>query len=90
MYVGSFIFHPKKNSLEEKYEGRKLPGRPRHMWEDNIDMDCNCNCNLFAIHTSKIGYKPVDIDTVTYILFSIIYIVNNFGYNKSIIIKCLN
>jgi hypothetical protein len=35
-----------------------------------------CNCNLFAIHTSKIGYKPVDIDTVTYILFSIIYIVD--------------
>jgi hypothetical protein len=38
--------------------------------------NCNCNCNLFVIHTSKIGYKPVDIDTVTYILFSIIYIID--------------
>jgi hypothetical protein len=27
-----------------------------------------CNCNLFAIHTSEIGYNPVDMDIVIYIL----------------------
>jgi hypothetical protein len=29
---------------------------------------CNCNCNLFAIRTSEIGYNPVDMDIVIYIL----------------------
>ena len=28
--------------------------------------NCNCNCNLFAVHTSKIGYNPVDIDIVVH------------------------
>jgi hypothetical protein len=27
-----------------------------------------CNCNLFAFHKSSLGYNPVDIDIVTYIL----------------------
>ena len=26
--------------------------------------NCNCNCNLFAVHKSKLGYSPVDIDFV--------------------------
>jgi hypothetical protein len=24
----------------------------------------SCNCNLFGVHRSKLGYNPVDIDTV--------------------------
>jgi len=36
---------------------------------------CNCNCNLFAFHKSKLGYNPVDIDIVTYILSNILHIV---------------
>ena len=39
VYVGSFILHLNKNSSEGKYEGRRLHGRPRHRWEDNIEMD---------------------------------------------------
>ena len=35
---------------------------------------CNCNCNLFAVHKSKLGYSPVDIDIVTYMPSNIIYI----------------
>jgi len=31
-------------------------------------IDCNCNCNLFAFYKSRLGYNPVDIDIVTYIL----------------------
>jgi len=27
-------------------------------------------CNLFAFHKSKLGYNPMDIDIVTYILYS--------------------
>ena len=33
----------------------------------------NCNCNLFAVHKSKLGYSPVDIDFVTYMPSNIIY-----------------
>ena len=33
----------------------------------------NCNCNLFAVHKSKLGYSPVDIDFVTYMPPNIIY-----------------
>ena len=32
-----------------------------------------CNCNLFAVHKSKLGYSPVDIDFVTYMPCNIIY-----------------
>jgi hypothetical protein len=39
MCVGSFIFCPNKKSLEGKYKGRRLHGRPRHRWDDNIEMD---------------------------------------------------
>jgi hypothetical protein len=37
-----------------------------------------CNCNLFAVHKSKLGYNPVDIDivTYTYMLSNIVYIVS--------------
>ena len=35
--------------------------------------NCNCNCNLFAVHKSKLGYSPVDIDFVTYMPSNIIY-----------------
>ena len=40
----------------------------------NIAINCNCNCNLFAVHKSKLGYSPVDIDIVTYMPSNIIYI----------------
>ena len=36
---------------------------------------CNCNCNLFVLHKSGLGYNPVDIDTVSYILSNVIYTV---------------
>jgi len=39
VYFGSFIFRPNKNSSEGKYEGRRLQGRPRLRWEDNIEME---------------------------------------------------
>jgi len=32
-------------------------------------------CNLFVFCKSKLGYNPVDIDIVTFILSNIIYIV---------------
>ena len=35
--------------------------------------NCNCNCNLFAVHKSKLGFSPVDIDFVTYMPSNIIY-----------------
>ena len=44
--------------------------------------NCNCNCNLFAVHTSKIGYSPVDIDIVIYILSNVMY-----KYNENTIIE---
>ena len=39
MCVEPFIFGPNKNSSEEKYEGRRLCGRSRRRWEDNIEKD---------------------------------------------------
>jgi hypothetical protein len=57
----------------EKYCGAKQASY------DNKGQDhcnCNCNCNLFVVHKSKLGYSPVDIDTLTYISSSIIYIVS--------------
>jgi len=35
----------------------------------------NCKCNLFVSHKSSLGYNPVDIDIVSYILSNIIYTV---------------
>ena len=39
-------------------------------WISNVSEETAtfCNCNLFAFYKSKLGYNPVDIDTVTYIL----------------------
>ena len=34
-----------------------------------------CNCNLFAFRKSRLGYNPVDIEIVTYILYNTIYAV---------------
>jgi len=39
VYVETVIFGPNKNSSEGKYEGRRLRGRPRRRWEDNIETD---------------------------------------------------
>ena len=53
------------------------------LWKVTIsEGNCNCNCNLFAVHTSKIGYSPVDIDIVIYILSNVMY-----KYNENTIIE---
>ena len=45
---------------------------------------------MFAFYKSKLGYNPVDIDIVTYILSSIIHSVGRIlAINKSTIIKHL-
>jgi len=33
-----------------------------------MELSGNCNCNLFVFYKSKLGYNPVDIEIVTYIL----------------------
>jgi len=37
---GSRSKHVSQHKLSvEKLEGKRLPGRPRHRWDDNIKMD---------------------------------------------------
>ena len=54
------------------YVNCRLPETVRETWRT---YGSNCNCNLFAVHKSKLGYSPVDIDFVTYMPSNIIYLV---------------
>jgi hypothetical protein len=54
----------------KKYIQNFVAHSDKHQCADTISPSC-CNvmkCNLFAFYKSKLGYNPVDIDIVTYIL----------------------